>query len=183
MTKPLNPEKSKKLRPLRIVLAVLTMILVILILDRLPTSVKDRDTSQNQSQSQTTTKRETPAGAKYYYLNGFLELLEEQIEDRLKQLGVPKEEYQNFAEYLSKDEIFVIETKATLAVNLESVYVEVEADGLEDLRKIFDLGDDYDFDQFQELAAAPSEYKILADLLADYHKTLNTTEDYDIIEE
>ena len=185
MTKPLNPEKSKKLRPLRIVLAVLTVILVILILDRLPTSVKDRDTSQNQnqSQSQTTTKRETPAGAKYYYLNGFLELLEEQIEDRLKQLGVPKEEYQNFAEYLSKDEIFVIETKATLAANLESVYVEVEAGGLEDLRKIFDLGDDYDFDQFQELAAAPSEYKILADLLADYHKTLNTTEDYDIIEE
>ena len=179
MAKPLNSEKSKKLRPLRIVLAVLTVILVILILDRLPTSVKDRDTSQNQNQSQTTVKRETPEGAKYYYLNGFLELLEEQTEARLKQLGVPKEDYQNFAEYLSKDEIFTIETKATLAANLESVYVEVDDADLADLRQIFQLGDDYDFDQFQELAAAPSEYKILADLLADYHKTLNTTEDYD----
>lgn len=181
MTKPLNPEKAKKLRPLRIVLAALVVILFILILDRLPTSVKDRETNKQDTTS-TTEQRETPEGAKYYYLNGFLETLEEQSEAKLRNLGVPKEEYGNYAEYFTKEEIFTIETKATLAANLESVYVEVDEAGLAELRDIFQLGDDYDFDQFHELTAAPSEYKILADLLSEYHKTMNTVEDYDLQE-
>ena len=181
MTKPLNPEKSKKLRPLRIVLAILVAILIVLILNRLPTSVKDRE-SGKQDVVDTTKQRETPEDAKYYYFSGFLELLEEQAEAKLKELGVPKEEYNNYAEYFTKDEIFALETKATLAANLEEVYVEADEAGLGKLQTIFQLGDDYDFDQFQQLAAAPAEYKILADLLSDYYKTLNTTEDYDIQE-
>ena len=178
MKQPLNPEKSKKLRPLRVVLAILIAVLVVLILDRLPTSVKDRETNRATNQ-QTIEKRATPEGAKYYYFTGFLELLEDQTEEKLQKLGVPEEDYQNLAEYLTKDEMFEIETKATLAANLESVYVEVDESDLKDLRQIFDLDDDYDFDQFRQAETAPNEYKILADLLKDYHKTLTTTEDYD----
>ena len=178
MTEPLNPKKSKQLRPLRIILAVLMVILVILILDRLPTSVKDRAWNH-----QATEKHETPEGAKYYYFNGFLDILENQTEDRLKKLGVPEEEYQKLTEYLSKDEVFVLEAKVLLASELESVYVEADEDGIKDLKKIFNLDEDYSFDRFKQLETAPNDYKILSDLLTDYHQTLNTIEDYDIIEE
>ncbi|MBQ1528164.1 hypothetical protein IIZ77_00780 [Candidatus Saccharibacteria bacterium] len=182
MKQPLNPEKSKKLRPLRIALAVLIAVLIVLILDRLPTSVKDRETNQNQTQTQNNWSAE-PSSAKthvyYYYFNGFLELLEDQTEEKLQKLGVPKEEYKNVSEYLTKDELFELETKATLAANLEEVYVETTDDGVKELKKIFGLSDAYSFEKFQKLTAAPSEYKVLADLLSEYHKTLNTTEDYD----
>ncbi len=186
MTQPLNPEKSKKLRPLRIVLAVLIAVLVVLILDRLPTSVKDRGTVQNQTQNQnyqsaepSSANSDPKTGVEYYYLNGFLDILESQTEEKLQALGVPEEEYKNAAEYFSKQEIFELETKVTLAANLEEVYVETTDDGVAELKKIFNLSDNYSFEKFQKLSAAPAEYKILADLLNDYHKTLNTTEDYD----
>ena len=185
MKQPLNPEKSRQFRPLRIVLAVLIATLVVIILDRLPTSVKDRESNQNQAQTQNDWSAE-PSSAKtdvdYYYLNGFLDILEDQTEEKLCKLGVPEEEYKNVSEYLTKDELFELETKATLAANLEEIYVETTADGIKELKKIFNLGDTYSFEKFQKLAAAPSEYKVLADLLNDYHKTLHTTEDYDAAE-
>lgn len=178
MTKPLNPEKSKQLRPLRIVLAILVAILIILILDRLPTSVKDRP---ENTQSTTKEVAQLPEGAKYYYFDGFLEILETQIEEQLKNLGVPQEEYQNLAEYLTKDEMFEIEAKVTLAAYLDSDYVVADALSLNKLQTIFQLGDDYDFEQF-EAEITPTEYKNLADLIDEYHKTLTTVEDYDIQE-
>ena len=186
MTKPLNPEKSKQLRPLRIVLAVLVAVLIVLVLDRLPTSVKNRDSTQNQAQNQnyqsaeqSSANSDAKTGVDYYYFNGFLDILESQTEEKLQALGVPEEEYKNAAEYFSKQEIFELETKATLAANLEEVYVETTDDGVAELKKIFNLSDNYSFEKFQKLSAAPAEYKILADLLNDYHKTLDTTEDYD----
>lgn len=182
MKQPLNPEKSKQLRPLRIVLAVLVAVLVVLILDRLPTSVKNRESSQNQVQNQNERSAE-PSSAKtgvdYYYFNGFLEILEDQTEEKLANLGVPEEEYKNVTEYLTKDELFKLETKATLAANLEEVYVETTTEEIEELKKIFNLDDTYSFEKFQKLNAAPAEYKVLTDLLNEYRKTLNKTEDYD----
>lgn len=186
MTKPLNPEKSQKLRPLRIALAILIAVLAVLILDRLPTSVKDRETAQTQAQNQndwsaeqSSAKSDAKPGANYYYFNGFLDILESQTEEKLQALGVPEEEYKNAAEYFSKQEILELEAEATLAANLEEVYVETTDEEIEELKKIFHLGDDYSFEKFQKLGAAPAEYKVLADLIANYHKTLDTVEDYD----
>ena len=186
MTKPLNPEKSKQLRPLRIILAILVAVLVVLVLDRLPTSVKDRDNSANTARNQndssagpSSANSDAKTGVSYYYFNGFLDILESQTEEKLQALGVPEEEYKNAVEYFSKQEVFELETKVTLAANLEEVYVETTEEGIAELRKIFNLGETYSFEKFQKLAVAPAEYKILADLIVDYHKTLNTTEDHD----
>ena len=174
MNQPLDPEKSRKLRPLRIVLAVLIAVLLVLILERLPTSVKDRTTSSSQ-----TTGTPAPEGSKYYYLNGLLDILENQTEDKLRALGVPEEEFSNVGEYLSKDELFIIETKATLASSLEETYVEADEAGIAELRTIFGLKENYSFEKFSQLSTAPAEYKILSDLLTEYHTTLDTVEDYD----
>ena len=135
MAKPLNPEKSEQLRPLRIVLAVLVAVLAVLVLDRLPTSVKDRENRLAATENQNERSAEQTSAnsdAKYYYLNGFLEILEAQTEAKLKALGVPEEEYQNAAEYFSKDEIFELEAKAILAMSLEEVYVETTEEGIAD---------------------------------------------------
>ena len=78
-----------------------------------------------------------------------------------------------------EDKILELEAEATLAANLEEVYVETTDEEIEELKKIFHLGDDYSFEKFQKLGAAPAEYKVLADLIANYHKTLDTVEDYD----
>lgn len=182
MTKPLNPEKSRKLRPLRIVLAALVVVLIILILDRLPTSVKTRQTTQNQAQTSSDLSAwQNPANTdtKFYYLNGFLEILEAKTTEKLTALGIPKEEFANVSEYLSKDEIFAIETKAALAANLEEAYVAASESDLAELKQIFDPSDEYSFADFPTTETPPAEYKILADLLAEYHKTLDTVEDYD----
>ena len=186
MTKPLNPEKSRKLRPLRIALAVLIAVLVVLVLDRLPTSVEDRETAQTQAQNQndwsaeqSSASSEAKPGVNYYYFNGFLDILESQTENRLIDLGVPEEDYANAAEYFTKDEIYELEVKTTLAASLEEVYVEATPESLVELKKIFELDDGFTFDKFQKLETAPAEYKVLADLIADYHKTLDTVEDYD----
>jgi len=175
MTKPLNPEKSKKLRPLRVALAVLIAVLLVLILEKLPTSTKNRP--ENSTSTQGIAKEASP-GAQYYHLTGFLEIIEEQTEARLQSLGVPEEEYQNLAEHFTKDEMYEMEAKVTLAAYLDSTYVEAGKDELAAIRDIFQLGDTYDFTQFAT-ESTPTEYKSLADLLADYRKTLNTTEDYD----
>lgn len=179
MTKPLNPEKSKKLRPLRVALAVLIAVLLVLILEKLPTSTKNRP-ENNQATTKETETQTTSKDVEYYHFSGLLDLLEAQTEQRLKDLGVPAEEYQNLGEYLTKEEIFTIETKAALAAYLDGVYVEASEKELSELQTIFNIDDDYDFDLLEE---TPAEYKSLTDLLADYHKTLNTVEDYDIIEE
>lgn len=177
MATPLNSQKSKRLRPLRIVLAVLIAVLIVLVLDRLSAPAKNRP-AQNTATS-TATEVATPTNLSFYYLYGFSEMLDEDLEARLQDLGVPEEEYQNLSEYLSKDEIFVYETKATLAAELEEVYVAASKTDLAELRQIFAFFDEDFATEFTEAAAAPAEYKILADLLAEYHKTLNTVEDYD----
>ena len=48
MREKLNPEKSKKLRPLRVILAILIGILIVLVLDRLPTSVWSTSTGRHE---------------------------------------------------------------------------------------------------------------------------------------
>ena len=176
MSKPLNPEKSKHLRPLRIILAVLTVVLIILILDKLPTS---RANVVKSSGTGVLSAEET--SEKFYFMTGFLDHLESSLERRLEELGVPEEEYENIAEYLSKDEIFEIETKVTLASELEGNYVEATEDDLDSLRKIFGLSETYPFEIYRT-ETTPEEYKNLSDLIKEYHKTLITVEDYDVIE-
>ena len=174
-------DKSKSLRPLRITLAVLTVILVILILDKLPTrktyTVRKKTTTEDTSQLS-----EADSDHNYYYVSDLLDTLESDLENRLKSLGVPESEYQNLSEYLSKDEIFEIETKVTLASSLEENVVYATPEEIAELRTIFRLDKDYPFTEVEN-SEAPTEYKNLAELLEKYHKTLTTTEDYDIIEE
>lgn len=177
MATPLNSQKSKRLRPLRVVLAVLIAVLIVLVLDRLSAPAKNRP-AQNTATS-TATEVATSTNLSFYYLYGFSEMLDEDLEARLQDLGVPEEEYQNIGEYLSKDEIFELETKATLATNLEETYVAATKAEIAELKQIFDPSDDYSFADFSTTETPPTEYKILADFLAEYHKTLNTTEDYD----
>ncbi len=177
MTKPLNPEKAKKLRPLRVCLAILIAVLIVLILDRLPTSVSNRQSNQETENVST-----VPEGYKYYVFNGFIDVLETQTEKRLQELGVTEEEYDKISEYLSKDEIFELETKLTLATELESTFVEANESDIEALRKIFNLDEDYSLAKFKQQETTPSDYKALSDLIAEYYKTLNTVEDYDVAE-
>ena len=179
-------DKARRLRPLRIVLAVLLVVLFVLILDRLPTSRKVTSTSansENRSADETSEKIDEKSGEKtYYYLTGFLNILEENLESRLRSLGVPEEDFENVGEYLSKDEVFEYETKTTLALELESTWVETAPADLSSLESLFGLSADFSFDDFTSATSAPSEYKILSDLLEEYEKTLTTVEDYDIIE-
>ena len=174
MREKLNPEKSKKLRPLRIILAILIAVLIILVLDRLPTSVKDRPTN-----SSTTSGQPAPEGSNYYYFYGFLDILEEQLEDRLRRLGVPEEEYKNLTEYLSKEEILELEAKITLASAIENVYTLSDGINIDKLRSIFNLPDEYSFEKYMRPYATPNEYINLNELLEKYNKTINTVEDYD----
>ena len=181
MREKLNPEKSRKLRPLRVVLAVLIAILIVLVLDRLPTSIKDRPVSQDSSE-QSNSGAPAPEGSSYYYFYDLLDLLEEQTEDRLRALGVPEEEYQNIAEYLSKDEMLELEAKATLAANLESTYALANEADIAKLQDLLNLSTDYIAEKYERPSATPAEYKNLSDLLTEYDKTINTTEDYDVAE-
>lgn len=175
MRKQLNPEKSRKLRPLRVVLAILIAILIVLVLDRLPTSVKDRPTSDGNTSS----GQPAPEGSSYYYFYGFLDILEEQTGDRLKELGVSEEDYQNISEHMSKEEINELEAKIMLASKIDNIYVLSDDDSLAVLRQIFKLSDEYSFEKYIRPYATPNEYKDLADLLAEYHQDINTVEDYD----
>ncbi len=178
MREKLNPEKSKQLRPLRIILAVLIAILLVLILDRLPTSVKDRP-SQNSSMQGTTSGQPAPEGSNYYYFSGILDILEEQIEVRLDELGVSEDDYEKIEEYFTNKELLELEARVTLAGNLENIYVLASEDDASKLRKIFDFSEDESFDKYIRPSATPSEYKNLSDLLADYFKATSTVEDYD----
>ena len=175
MRKPLNPEKSENLRPLRIVLAVLTVVLLILILDRLPTS---------RTLSTRTVKTESGEEVEnnFYFMTGYVDAVEAILENRLEILGVPEDDYDKLGEYLGKDEIFELETKLTLASKLEGNYVEAEESELKKLTEIFDISPAYPFAVYRA-EKIPSEYLSLADLLDEYKKTLNTVEDYDVIEE
>ena len=193
MPKPLD-EKAKKLRPLRIVLAVLAVVLVIIVLEKLPTrrvvskieTVEATEGSEKTSvseNSKTSNNSETSDGS-FYYISGLLEVVESQLESRLKSLGVPEEEYKNVSEYLSKDEIFEIETKVTLAASLEEVWVKSSPEELKTPKTIFNLDEDYNFEENRGDSAsspAPSEYKNLSELLSEYENTLTKTEDYDIM--
>jgi len=175
MGKSVSKEKSKSLRPLRIALAVLVVILFIMILDRLPTSRRTKTTS-----SSGTGDTSEISNQDFYYFTGFLEQMEEDLEKRLSDLGVPEEEYGNAGEYLSKDEIFELETRVTLVSNFQSNYVYATESDLARLREIFNLGEAYSFEEFRVTDVTPTEYKNLADLIAEYDKTLNTVEDYDL---
>ena len=174
MREQLNPEKSRKLRPLRVALAILIAILIVLVLDRLPTSVKNRPTNDGATDGQP-----APEGSSYYYFHGFLDILEDQTEDRLKELGVPEDDYENLAEYMSKDEIIGLEAKVILASKIESVYTLSDDDNIDKFRQIFGFPEGYSFEKYLRPYATPSEYKDLADLLNEYYSSLNTVEDYD----
>ncbi len=169
----MNPEKSKRLRPLRITLAVLVVILIILILDRLPTSVNDRPSSVETNVGVDVPLEE----ANYFLFSGFLDLIESQTEAKLKKLGVPEEEYQNIAEYLSKDELYEIECKVTLAARLSESYVEVDDESIAELKRIFGLSQNYSLERFSRLIEAPEEYKSLSELISEYHNSLKADED------
>ena len=174
-------EKSKSLRPLRVALAVLAVIVVVLILDRVPIH-RTYSSTEKTSPAETLKTVETSGSEEgFYYFSGLLELLEDSLEKRLSDLGVPEEEYKNIGDYLSKDEIFEIETKATLAAELEEVWARATSEDLVSLRNIFGLEESYTFSELAE-DSTPSEYKNLADLIENYRSTLTNTEDYDIIE-
>ncbi len=171
---PLNPAKAKKLRPLRAALAILAVVLFILILDRLPTSKTVTKTTK--------ISQEESSEGNYYYLTGFAEKIETDLEKRLRDLGVPEDEYENVGDYLGKDEIYEFEQKANLALELESVWVSAEENDLTNLRTIFSLDTDFDFGNFSRTSSAPSEYKNLAELISNYYRALTNIEDYDVLE-
>ncbi len=183
--------KAKRVRLARVIIAVLTVILFILILDMLPTSPKPKsdqsdidrlnsassafseDAKADNSQDET---------ASYYYLSGFLDILEDNLQARLETLGVPEEEFENLGEYLSKDELYEIETKSTLAEALDASWVEATPKSLARLKSIFELPANRGFESYEHSATPPAEYLRLDDLLDTYDRTLSTVEDYDIAE-
>ena len=185
MSTPLNAEKSKQLRPLRIVLAVLVVVLFAIILNRLPTSkttATRTKTELEQSAEPSSDENDLLTEEKsFYYLNGFLEILEAELEEKLVALGVPEEDFENVSEYFTKDELLELETKVTLASSLETDYVLATSSELSRLKTIFHLNSDYSFSS-KKISTTPSDYKNLSDLLSDYDRTLNTVEDYDVVE-
>ena len=166
-------KKSEKLRPLRIVLAVLVVILFIVVLDRLPTSRSSRANSATSEHA----GEPVPEGKEYLFMSGFLDVLEDVVINRLKELGVPEEEYKNVVEYLSDSELHEIEAKIKLATKLENVYVEITEDDKETIKKIFDLNSDYPFEKFQKSDTIPTEYVIFIDLLKEYQENLSNKDD------
>ncbi len=165
--------KSEKLRPLRIALAILVVILFVIILDRLPTSRSSRansTTSENAGEP-------VPEGKEYLFMSGFLDILEDMVINRLKELGIPEEEYEHVVEYLSDNELHEIEAKIKLATKLENVYVETAEDDKKTIKKIFDLDSDYSFEKFQKSDTIPDEYVIFTDLLKEYQENLSSKDD------
>lgn len=173
VTEKINPEKSKQLRPLRITLAVLVVILVILILESLPTSVSDRPSSV-----ETEVDVQVPLSeARYFLFNTFIDRVEDQAELKMQEMGVPKEEYENIGEYFTKDELLKMECQLTLAARLTENYVEVDDASVSELKKIYDLPQSYSLERFARLKDAPDEYKVLSDLVSEYHYCLEPDED------
>jgi len=161
--------KSRKLRPVKVFIAILAVVLFVIVLDRLPTSRSAR----NDKIVQGNAGEPVPEGKEYYYLQGFLDILENEIIDRLKELGVPEEDYENVVEYLSKDELAMFEAKIKLASSLEGTYVEVEETDKRTLEKVLKLDSDYSFERFQKSEVIPSEYVILKDLLKEYEDSIS----------
>ncbi|MBR3204497.1 hypothetical protein IKF81_02325 [Candidatus Saccharibacteria bacterium] len=179
-------KEAKKLRQTKVILAFLAIILAIILINLIPTEKPKASEAQTTSENPTKIAdsgeiSEENQDYSFYYLSGLLEELEEKIESRLKSLGVPEEEYKNVSEYLSKDELFELETKITLAAELEEVWVKASPDELNSLKTALGLEENYDFSE-NSSKNPPSEYKNLSDLLSNYEKTLTTIEDYDIIE-
>ncbi|MBQ6130560.1 hypothetical protein IJI72_02655 [Candidatus Saccharibacteria bacterium] len=174
----------KKLRPLRIFLALLVVVLFLLVLDyapRVKTSIHQVAPASEPPASSESAN--LPVETSFLYLPGFSDLLETDLETRLVALGVPEEEFDRPEEYLDKDELFVLETRATLASELDANWVLATPAELETLRDIFSLDASFSFAQFSTSSVPPEEYRPLADLLAEYHQTLTTVEDYDLTEE
>ena len=121
-----------------------------------------------------------PEGYTFYYFYGTLDELENQMEDRMEQLGVPEEEYQNAAEYLSKDELIILSAKVTLAANLDDSYILSRSEEIDALQDILELPGSNPYGKFERPFATPTEYKELSSLLKDYYHSLNTIEDYDV---
>ena len=115
----------------------------------------------------------------YYYFQGFLDILEGQIQDRLAQLGVPEEDYQKLAEYMSKDEILELEAKAKLAAALESSYILSDEANIDKLKQVFELPENRSLESYARPYATPTEYKDLSDLLTEYDNDTKATDDYD----
>ena len=161
---------SKK--SLKIFLAVVAVALAVLVLNSLPTTITRT----------TKTPIEEISGAEFYYLEGLVDLLEDDYESQLVARGVPEEEYINAGEYFTPDELYEIETKSTLAEALDETWVLATPQDLERLRKIFAFEQGYDFGEYDHTRVKPAEYVNLTDLLDAYEYTLTTVEDYDVIE-
>ena len=160
-------------KPLKIFLAIAGIALAVLILNSLPTTIVKT----------TKTPVETVSGADFYFLEGFSDLLEDDFETMLEDRGVPAEDYaENLGEYFTKDELYELEAKATLAEVFEETWLLATPQDLEALRQIFQLDADYDFDAYDHTQVRPAEYVNLADLLTEYYHTINTVEDYDVVE-
>lgn len=174
-------EKTNSFRPLKVIIAIIVVVVAVIILDRLPTKRTYTKPTPVSMESELKTEESDGSRKGYYYLSGLLERFEESLEARLNALGVPEEEYENIGDYLSKDEIFEAEAKATLAAELEEVWVYASPEDLYSLKDIFNLEDSYTFSRLDS-KTPPTEYKILKDLLGKYNTNLTNVEDYDIIE-
>ena len=173
----LNAAKSKKLRPVRNLLALLAAALGVLALLYFA-----KPAPRSASSPKTAAENSEVSETLYFSPSGFLDLVEEGLEARLAVLGVPEEDFKNPAEYLTKDELFLFDTKVELASALDSSDVLATPEDLAKLKTVFDLDDDFLPEHLAPLETAPEEYLNLSDLLDTYFSTLNTVEDYDIIE-
>ena len=175
-------EKGKKLRPLRILLAGLIVILFVMILNRLPKAKTTVKTVSKPAQETSLASLESNSDSKdleggvFIYATGLLDFLESALERRLDSLGVPEEEYKNVGEYLSKQELFELEQKVSLASNLDESWIYAEPSELKSLERIFS---ESFISSLSATLEAPNEYKPLADHLKEYETALTTVEDYD----
>jgi len=158
-------------KPLKILLAVFAIVLFVLVLESLPTTIVKT----------TKTRTQETSSLDFYYFTGLTDLLEDDLELRLQELGVPEEDYGNLSEYFSADELYAIELKSALAEDLDETWVLADASELAELQTIFALDAD-SLAAFDHTSAPPAEYTSLADLLETYHYALTHVEDYDLVE-
>lgn len=169
-----SQKKNLRLRPLKISLVLLVIVFVAIILNRVPTTRSFLDTKTMEDLSET---------ENFYYFSGLVDVLEEKLDDELSERGVPDSDYEHLSEYFSEDELYLIETRVALAMELDENWVLVDSGEVEELKNALGLEKDFELFEYTKEDSAPTEYKNLADLLSQFYQTLNTVEDYDIVEE
>lgn len=179
-----NPEKAHQLRFVKIVLAIALMVSLIIGLDRLPTTRPASPAEPPSSQTDAYGARrpynlaETPADfATFCVLSGAIIRLEQKLDRRLHELGVPESDYEHADSYLSKDELAQFESQATLAAKLESVMLRAYPAELLQLQELFD----FDTATINRACgySEPDQYQDLSELLAAYQHDWATIDDYE----